>query len=98
MLLEDPAVFEIWNFMENRVVFKFVFKASKIRTTATKASTKHKNTLQEFLKNDFHEKPMFAIHSMRKQQFRSPKRRTFKSAIRKQPGNKPKNKTILNTF
>ena len=61
----DP-LFEIWDFIKNRFVVKLVFKAEKISKTAPKGINETQKTIQEFLKNDFHEKSFFAILSMRK--------------------------------
>ena len=73
----------IWFHHKNPCVFEPFFKARKVRQIAPKASKKQHKSILKFIKNDFHEKSILAIHSMRKQRFVSPKRRKIESEIDK---------------
>ena len=78
----DPE-YEIRFFIQDRFVFKLVFKAKRTRKTVPKALKKQQKSIPKFIKNDFHEKSFFAIRSMGKPRFGSPKRRNFDSEIDK---------------
>ena len=69
----------IWFHYQNPPVFKSVFKARKSEKPLPRPPTKRQKSIPTFTKNDFHEKLIFTIPSMRKRRSRSPKRRKFES-------------------
>ena len=44
---------------QNRCVFKLVFKTKKIRKTVPKTLKKQRESIQKFIKNDFHESQLW---------------------------------------
>ena len=74
----------IRNPLENPSIFKPFSRATKMRKVAPKASEKHTKIDKidpAILKNDFCKKSVFAIPSMRKPGFETPRRPDFYSTI-----------------
>ena len=56
----DP-LFEIWDFINNRFVFKLVFRARNVRKPDPKESKQKSKTIPKVFKDDFHENSMCAV-------------------------------------